>query len=89
MLGLYIHIPFCQSICSYCDFPKLYYNECFIDHYLESLSFEIDKRYKNEVIDTIYIGGGTPTSLNVDELKKLLQICVIACILNVAFVYRY
>ena len=73
MKSAYIHIPFCNQICSYCDFPKVYYNNCFIDKYLNALSNEIKKYYKDEELDTIYIGGGTPSSLNVDELKKLLD----------------
>lgn len=72
--SVYIHIPFCSSICSYCDFPKLYYNKCWIDKYLISLNKEIEKRYKGEILDTIYIGGGTPSSLNLEELKKLFEI---------------
>lgn len=70
----YIHIPFCTNICSYCDFPKVYYNNCFIDKYLDALNGEIHKYYKNDKLKTIYIGGGTPSALNVEELKKLFKI---------------
>jgi oxygen-independent coproporphyrinogen-3 oxidase len=71
---IYIHIPFCNNICSYCDFPKLLYNEKYINKYLEVLEQEIKKRYKNEIVTSIYIGGGTPTSLSLNELEKLLNI---------------
>lgn len=69
----YIHIPFCQSICSYCDFCKFYYNEKMVNEYLDSLKKEIDTYYKGEQLETLYIGGGTPSVLNLDELTKLLK----------------
>ena len=71
---IYIHIPFCNHICSYCDFPKVLYDKKYINKYLDSLKREIVNRYKGEVIKTIYIGGGTPTALDYDELEKLLDI---------------
>ena len=70
----YIHIPFCKKICSYCDFCKIFYNEQLVDKYLISLEKEIDSLYKNEILDTIYIGGGTPSSLNLNQLEKLFSI---------------
>ena len=70
----YIHIPFCKSICSYCDFSKMYYNSNFVNSYLNALSNEIKKDYKGEILETIYIGGGTPSALNIDELKCLFLI---------------
>ena len=70
----YIHIPFCKKICSYCDFCKIFYNEQLVDKYLISLEKEIDSLYQNEVLDTIYIGGGTPSSLNLNQLEKLFGI---------------
>ena len=73
-MSIYIHIPFCKTICSYCDFCKFYYNEKWVDNYLIALEKEIKSKYKNEPINTIYIGGGTPTSLNIKQLEKLLQL---------------
>ena len=70
----YIHIPFCKKICSYCDFCKMFYNEQLVDKYLISLENEIESLYKNEVLDTIYIGGGTPSSLNLNQLEKIFSI---------------
>lgn len=70
----YIHIPFCNKICSYCDFCKLYYDEKFVNRYLNELEKEIKSIYKGEVLDTIYIGGGTPSSLNNKQLEKLFEI---------------
>lgn len=72
--SVYIHIPFCSNICSYCDFAKVLYNKKIIDKYLDCLEIEIKNNYKNEKIHTIYIGGGTPSSLSVDELKHLFNI---------------
>ena len=72
--SVYIHIPFCHKICSYCDFAKLYYKKEWVDNYLDALEKEINQKYKNEKIKTIYIGGGTPSSLNLDQLKKLFNI---------------
>ena len=71
---IYIHIPFCDCICSYCDFCKILYNNKYIDNYLDNLEKEIRNRYKNETIKSIYIGGGTPSSLSYQELERLFNI---------------
>ena len=70
----YIHIPFCNKICSYCDFCKLFYNKKFVNKYLTELEKEIKNNYKNEKMETIYIGGGTPSCLSIEELERLFQI---------------
>lgn len=70
----YIHIPFCKNICSYCDFCKLFYNEKLVDQYLEQLGKEISNIYRKEELKTIYIGGGTPSCLNMRQLNKLFSI---------------
>lgn len=75
MKGLYIHIPFCESICTYCDFPKrIPNNNKMIDDYLVELKNEF-LFYNKEInnIDTIYIGGGTPSMLNTKQLKYLFD----------------
>jgi len=72
--SIYIHIPFCKNICSYCDFCKIYYHEALANKYLDALHNEIVKNYKKEPIKTLYIGGGTPSSLNIKQLKKLFAI---------------
>ena len=69
--ALYVHIPFCEHICAYCDFTKLFYNKRFSEPYLKALFKEIDS-YNIKKVKTIYIGGGTPTSLAFDELDSLL-----------------
>ncbi len=74
MTSIYIHIPFCQRICSYCDFPKRVSKDKEIDLYLEALSKEIRMITITETIDTLYIGGGTPSLLNKEQLKQLEKI---------------
>ena len=71
---LYIHIPFCNKICSYCAFTKFFYNEEYVLKYLDALECEINEKYKGNKLDTIYIGGGTPSSLSKDALNKLKSI---------------
>ena len=72
--SVYIHIPFCNHICSYCDFCKVLKNKKWVNDYLNSLEYEIKNNYKGEILSTIYIGGGTPSCLDIDELKKLFDI---------------
>ena len=72
--AIYIHIPFCKSICSYCDFCKFLYNEKWVGAYLTALKREIKDRYMDDDITTIYIGGGTPSALSCDEIKRLMEI---------------
>ena len=70
---LYIHVPFCKTICSYCDFCHVVYKEELVSKWLNRLEKEFDE-CGDEAYETIYIGGGTPTSLKDDELKKLFEL---------------
>ncbi len=76
--SLYIGIPFCPTTCLYCSFtsfPIVSYKKR-IDDYLNALFAEIDFTadiYKDKILDSIYIGGGTPTTLEADELERLLS----------------
>lgn len=72
--SVYIHIPFCVDICSYCDFCKVYYDSKYIKNYIDALEAEIKQRYHHEKIKTLYIGGGTPSSLSLEELKRLFEV---------------
>ena len=72
--AVYIHIPFCKSICSYCDFCKMFYNDKFILPYLDALGKEIKNKYNGEKIKTLYIGGGTPSCLSNLQLNFLFDI---------------
>lgn len=75
--SLYIGIPFCPSICLYCSFSSsplgLWRDK--VDEYLDALEKEIDftaEACKDKVLNTIYIGGGTPTTLSAQQLDRLL-----------------
>ena len=74
-ISSYIHIPFCEHICYYCDFNKVFYEGQPVDEYLEKLDLEMKlwlEKYPQQQTPTIYIGGGTPTSLNDTQLRNLL-----------------
>ena len=72
--AVYIHIPFCNYICAYCDFCKVFYNREYVNKYLDALDKEIKANYKGEIITSLYIGGGTPSSLSLVELERLFNI---------------
>ena len=72
--SVYIHIPFCKNICSYCDFCKVLYNSEWAQVYLKKLEAEIKENYMGEEIRTIYIGGGTPSALSLKEIEYLLHL---------------
>lgn len=71
--SLYVHIPFCASICAYCDFPKVIYRKQWAEDYLRSLFFELESLGPIGPLDTIYIGGGTPNCLPLPLLESLLK----------------
>lgn len=75
-LGLYIHIPFCQSKCRYCDFCTFPHPKAEnIKNYIKALFCEIEeysKDYSEYTVNTVYFGGGTPTVLDADTLSALL-----------------
>ena len=70
MKSVYIHIPFCKHICSYCDFCKMYAHTKWIYAYLKALEKDIKSNHKGEMLSTIYIGGGSPSCLNIKALNK-------------------
>ena len=73
MAGLYIHIPFCTQKCIYCDFlsgTNLSLREQFIDALIAEMDCYLDF-FNEDKIRTIYFGGGTPSLLSVDELKRI------------------
>lgn len=74
MDAVYIHIPFCKHMCAYCDFPKVLHIDSFVEDYLESLQREIETYYDGERINSLYIGGGTPSCLTKKERVKLFRI---------------
>jgi len=74
MAGIYIHIPFCKHKCNYCNFfsvASVKYRDVFVDALLREM--EMRKDYlKDEVVNTIYFGGGTPSLLTVNEINTIL-----------------
>jgi len=73
--GIYLHIPFCRSKCTYCDFFSLSADEYEISNTVESLNREIGlhKGNHNYRVSTIYFGGGTPTAINVYHIEMLMS----------------
>lgn len=75
-IGIYIHIPFCKKKCFYCDFAAFQNLESWIDSYFENLKKEIILYQKNMnvEVDSIYIGGGTPTYVDYHYIIELVEI---------------
>lgn len=71
-ISLYIHIPFCKQRCFYCDFPTFSGKEILREDYIKALVKEIKEKCSNYLIKTIFIGGGTPSYLEENDLEKLL-----------------
>ena len=68
----YVHIPFCTQICYYCDFSKVFIKNQPVDAYLEALIKEFNDYYQIKDLQTLYIGGGTPTAISGEQLDYLL-----------------
>ncbi|MEB7494230.1 radical SAM family heme chaperone HemW [Enterococcus hirae] len=74
-VSAYIHIPFCEHICYYCDFNKVFLEGQPVDEYVEMLLKEMEitlKQHPVKELETLYVGGGTPTSLTAVQLDRLL-----------------
>ena len=72
--GLYLHIPFCRSRCSYCDFATGLYQAELADRYVRALIEEIHASSASRAsVDTIYFGGGTPSLLDASQLDQILS----------------
>ncbi len=73
-LGIYIHIPFCKKKCPYCSFYSVPNEENLVDRYITVLCEEIKKWGQKTafIVDTIYFGGGTPSTLKTEELLRIL-----------------
>jgi oxygen-independent coproporphyrinogen-3 oxidase len=82
-LGLYLHIPFCQSICGYCNFNRGLLGPALKARYVGALEREIRAAGTGEPVpgsgsgaaDTIFFGGGTPSLLDPDEIERLITAC--------------
>jgi len=76
MAGIYIHIPFCKQACYYCDFhfsTSLKNKESFLNALIKEIELQKNYLEKNEIIDTIYFGGGTPSLLSRTEIERVLE----------------
>lgn len=75
MAGLYIHVPFCQKRCLYCDFysnTDMGYQEAYLSALIREM--ELRKNYlEGETLETIYLGGGTPSQLSVENLNRIFE----------------
>ncbi len=72
--ALYLHIPFCHTICSYCDFPKMVASPSLMDEYVEALITELTMTpYDLSHLTTLFIGGGTPSHLSYAQTETLLK----------------
>ena len=74
MPGLYIHIPFCIRKCRYCDFFSVPLSSPEARQFLEALDRECSTRPKDFAPDTVFVGGGTPTALSMDDLSRLFEV---------------
>ena len=75
-LGIYIHIPFCDGKCNYCDFYSFKAAEDVMDTYVDNLIDIIQnwsKKLSDKIVDTIYFGGGTPSVLGTERLVKTIE----------------
>jgi len=75
MLGLYLHIPFCQAICSYCNFNRGLFDAALKAKYVPALEREIREAGDGRGADTIFFGGGTPSLLEPAEIGLLIRAC--------------
>lgn len=71
-ISLYVHIPFCKRKCFYCDFHSFYGKENLMERYTDALVKEIKTKAAQYEIKTVFIGGGTPTYLHLEQFEKLL-----------------
>jgi oxygen-independent coproporphyrinogen-3 oxidase len=74
-LGLYLHVPFCRTICHYCHFTRGLLDEALKARYVDALAREIGRAGDGSPADTIYFGGGTPSLLEADEVARLVRAC--------------
>ena len=78
-MGIYVHIPFCKQKCIYCDFPAYQNLEEYYDTYIYALLQEITMfgdtypKARTKLVDTVYLGGGTPTELSLSQIEKIIN----------------
>ena len=72
--AVYVHVPFCQHRCGYCDFTLVANRDDLVDQYMNALSNELAQLGETCVVDSIFVGGGTPTHLSPAHLEQLLNL---------------
>ncbi len=80
LAGIYIHIPFCASRCHYCNFATGGYEAELAERYVQALLTEIanidfSQRAAMRTVDTLYFGGGTPTTLSIEQFDRIITLC--------------
>lgn len=70
-IGVYIHIPFCERKCKYCDFLSFEANEDLKKEYVSALISQIENTKCEKEVDSVFIGGGTPSSLSGEDIKRI------------------
>ncbi|MFM8495427.1 MAG: radical SAM family heme chaperone HemW [Planctomycetia bacterium] len=70
----YVHVPFCRHRCGYCDFTLVAGRDDLIDRYLAALAIELERVREPLELDTVYLGGGTPSHLGPDGLRRLFEL---------------
>ena len=70
----YIHVPFCKHRCGYCNFTLVADRGDLHASYLQALELELSQLQNPRPVDTIFLGGGTPTELSVPQLQQLLRL---------------
>lgn len=84
--SLYMHIPFCSSKCRYCDFYSLAKHHHLINRYIDALAVEFAfANIAGQTIDTLFIGGGTPSLMTLEQWQRLFDSLLSKC----SFAERY
>ena len=76
MAGIYVHVPFCKTRCSYCDFYSTTFGAEVMEKYTARVCVELSARKKypgSGKISSLYFGGGTPSRLEIRQLKRLFD----------------
>ena len=91
--GLYVHIPFCPQRCPYCGFAVVTGNDHLRERYVEALCAEISQAKKSTTqqrpLDTVFVGGGTPSQLEAEQLGRLLSAAARTYGCSLAFTQRF
>jgi len=72
-MGIYIHIPFCVKKCNYCDFNSSDKINHLKKPYVDALICEINSSNYDDTVDSVFVGGGTPTSINIQDLTEIIK----------------